>query len=626
MGYHFHRHFEHLGEGEEYERKMPDRVILQRLLRYVLPYKKKLAITMLAIVITSITGVLGPYILGREIISKYIIPGNLAGLQLMGLIYLGILLINLISDSLRQYEIGWIGENTLFNMRTQLFSHLQNLSFSFFDRSDSGDLVSRVTNDTDAIGEAFISGTINLISDMLRMALILIFMFSISVPLSLVSMLVIPIIVLCTFAFQSKLKAAYKATRLKISKVTSRLEEGISGVREIQSFVRENDVMKEFRQANIENFQANLQASMVWGTFFPMIQFVQAVGTSIVILYGGMLALNGALGPTGVAIGDLVTFLLYVGMFFQPIMDLTNFYNTVQSALAASERIFELMDTPIEIKDRPDAIELPPVKGEIEFENFTFGYDPNYPVIHDVNFQIRPKETVALVGPTGAGKSTIIKILSRFYEPRSGCIKIDGYDIKYVTQESLRRQMGIVLQDTFLFNDTVMNNIRYGKLDATDEEVMNAAKMVGAHNFIMQLPEGYMTKVGERGSSLSIGQRQLVSFARALVRDPPILILDEATSSIDPYTEILIKRALRILLRDRTSIVIAHRLSTVRSAERIFVIDDGRIVEEGNHRELMKKGGLYRRLYEMQFREPEKLDEKALLTPETSTSREAKTR
>ncbi len=608
MGAPLHRH-RGFGLETKYERKIPSRVLLTRLLGYMTPYKKKLAIAFLAIIVTSITGSIGPYILGREIIAKYIMKGDLAGLQTIGLIYLGILFLNWIFGAIRGYMIGAIGQSMLYRMRTQLFSHLQRLSFSFFDRSSSGDLVSRVTNDTDAIGEVFVSGVASVLSDILSLGMVIFFMVNMSVHLTLVSMAVIPLIVATAWVFQSKFRRVYRMTRLKISKVTTKLEEGISGIREIQSFSRESDIMKRFREANIENLQANIQASKVWGTFYPTIQFIQAVGMAIVILYGGMLALtpNGPLGSLDEAVGVLIAFLLYIQMFFRPIFDLTNFYNTVQSSLAAAERIFELLDTPPEITDSPDAIDLPPVKGEIEFENVTFGYDPSHPVIYNMSFKIKPKETVALVGPTGAGKSTIIKLLSRFYEPQKGVIKIDGYDIRKVTQKSLHEQMGIVLQENFLFNGTVMENIRYGKLDASDEEVINAATIVGAHEFIKNLPDGYNTIVGERGTKLSVGQRQLIAFARALLRNPPILILDEATSSIDPYTELLIKNAMKVLMKNRTSIVIAHRLSTVRNADRIFVIDGGRIVEEGSHEELIKKeGGLYKHLYEMQFREPGK--------------------
>ena len=602
MGWHHHYHRFGI---EKTERKTPSRVLIARLLRYFLPHKMLLGITLLTIVATSITGVLTPYLLGKEIVSKYILRANLAGLWMMILAFIGVTLIDWAASALRTYSVGKIGQSMLFKMRSELFSQLQNLSFSFFDKAKSGDLISRVTNDTDSIGEVFTSGAVSVISDILSMSLVIAVMFTINAQLTLVSLLVIPLIIGVAILFNSKFREAYMATRTQISKVTSKLEQSLAGIREIKSFTKEHDVIKEFREANLQDFQANIQATKVWGTFFPTIQMIQAIGSSIVMLYGGFLAFSGALGPLEDAIGILITFLLYVSRFFGPIFDLTNFYNTVQSALAAAERIFELLDAEPEIKDSEDAIEMPPIKGEIVFENVTFGYDPQHPVLRNVSFRIKPKETVALVGPTGAGKSTIIKLLSRFYEPQSGSIKIDGYDIRRVKQKSLRSQMGIVLQESFLFTGTIMENIRYGKLDATDEEVVNAAKIVGAHEFISKLPEGYNTKIGERGAGLSVGQKQLVSFARALLRDPAILILDEATSSIDPYTDLLIRRAMKKLFKDRTSIVIAHRLSTVREADRIFVIDNGRIVEEGSHEELIKKGGLYKHLYEMQFKEPE---------------------
>ncbi len=611
MGFPGRGRFHHPGEPEEeYQRKVPDRVLISRLLKYILTYRKPLALVLVSVLVTSVVGAVGPYILGREVIAKYIQQGDIHGLQLMALVLLGILLASWVFEALQSYEIGWIGQNMLFKMRSQLFSHLQELSFSFFDRMDNGDLVSRVTNDTDSIGETFTSEAVSAISGLLSLVFVIIFMLIINVNLTLVSLAVTPLMVFAALIFQPRFRSAYRLTRVKISKVTSRLEESISGIKEIQSFVREKDVMEEFRQANVENLKANVQATKVWGSFFPTIQFIEAIGSAIVMLYGGMLVLNGELGHGNLdAIGTLISFLIYVQMFFGPILNLTNLYNTIQSAFAAAERIFELMDAPPDVMDKPDAVELPPIKGEIQFENIIFGYDPKHSVLQNISFHVKPMETIALVGPTGAGKSTIIKLLSRFYEPQSGTIKVDNYDLRQVKQDSLHRQMGIVLQETFLFNGTIIENIRYGKLEATEEEVVNAAKLVGAHEFIEHLPEGYNTKVSEGGSNLSLGQRQLVSFARALLRDPPILILDEATSSVDPYTELLIKKALQVLLKDRTSIVIAHRLSTVRNADRIMVIDEGRIVEEGNHDELMKKGGLYRHLYEMQFKEPVGMNE-----------------
>ena len=593
---------------------MSNREIFARLLRYLTPYKKWIAIITFAVIVTSVTGIASPYILGREIISKYILKGDLYGLQAIILVFVGIQIANWAANTIRIYGLGKVGQSLLLKMRTDLFSHLQRLSFSFFDRSDSGDLISRVTNDTDAIGEAFTSGLVQVSSDMLSLLMIVIVMFSIDIRLSLASMTVVPLILVAAILFNSKFRAAYRMQRTKISTVTSKLQEGISGIREIQSFTRERDMMEDFKTANLENFQANLQATKVWGSFFPTIQLIQTLGTGIVILYGGWLAFNGMLGPMEEAIGTLITFVMYVGMFFGPIFDLANFYNTVQSSLAAAERIFRILDIEPEIKDDVDAIEISRIEGEIEFRDVTFGYRPENPVLHDVSFHVKPKETIALVGPTGAGKSTIIKLLCRFYDPQSGQILIDGYDVKKVKLKSLRRQMGIVLQETFLFSGTIIDNIRYGKPEATDEEVIAAAKLVGAHEFIEKLPDGYYTKIGEGGVGLSVGQKQLVAFARALLRDPAILILDEATSSIDPYTDLLIRKAMKTLLKDRTSIIIAHRLSTVRDVDRILVIDDGRIVEEGSHEELIKKGGLYSYLYKMQFKEPEAVETVATST------------
>ncbi len=604
MGWRPHLH--HGLEDRKNERKMSAKEIFARLLKYLLPYKKWIAITIFAVVVTSVTKIASPYILGREIVSKYILRGDLSGFQTIILIFIGIQIANWIANTIRTYGLGKIGQSLLFRMRENLFSHLQELSLRFFDSSDTGDLISRVTNDTDAIGEAFTSGLVQVASDILSLFMIVVVMFSIDVHLSLASLVVVPLIVAVALLFNSKFREAYRMQRTKISSITSKLQESISGIREIQSFTRERDVIRDFRNANLENFRANLQATKVWGSFFPTIQLIQALGSGIVILYGGWLAFNGMLGSIEDAVGTLITFVMYIGMFFGPIFDLTNFYNTVQSALVAAERIFEILDVKPEIKESEDAIELPKVKGEIEFRNVTFGYKPENPVLHNISFRIKPKETVALVGPTGAGKSTIIKLLCRFYDPQAGQILIDGYDLKKIKLKSLRKRMGIVLQETFLFSGTIMDNIRYGKIDATEEEIIAAAKLVGAHEFIEKLPDGYNTKIGAGGAGLSSGQKQLISFARALLRNPTILILDEATSSVDPYTDLLIRKAMKVLLKNRTAIIIAHRLSTVRDADRILVIDNGKIVEEGNHRELIKKGGLYSHLYKMQFKEPEK--------------------
>jgi len=380
--------------------------------------------------------------------------------------------------------------------------------------------------------------------------------------------------------------------------VTSKLEENISGIREIQSFARERDVAEDFREANWENLQANLQATKIFGAFFPISTVITQLGRIIVLVYGGYLLIQQE-----ITIGILVAFLAYLSKFFEPVANLTSLYNTIQSALAASERVFEIVDTVPEVRDSSDAKQLPRARGEIVFQNVSFGYDPSRLVLHDISFQVKPGETVAIVGPTGAGKSTIVKLLSRFYEYQSGSITMDGIDVKSIWLKSLRNQIGTVLQETYLFYGTIGENIRYGKLEATDKEVRKAADTVGAHEFIEKTPEGYDTWVGEQGVKLSAGQRQLISFARAMLKNPPVLVLDEATSSIDPYTELKIKEAQSVLLSGRAALVIAHRLSTVVNADKIIVLDKGRIVEEGNHKYLVRKCSLYRRLYQMQFRD-----------------------
>jgi ATP-binding cassette subfamily B multidrug efflux pump len=595
-GYHMRRALER-EEDEEHVRQVPDRVLIARLAKYVLKHRGRLAIAVASVLVASLSGIVPPYLL-KVAIDNYIIKGNLAGLTLITIILVAIYLTNWFSDYQRTYQISWLGQSMVNDIRINLFSHLQDLSFSFYDRSEAGRIISRVTNDTDTLSMMFTQGIVTVLSDILTLVGIVVVMLWLSVPLTLATLVVIPLLLLSTLVFQSRLRRAYRMTRKKIAKVTSKLQESISGIREIQSFTRERDTMEVFRQANIENLQANVQAGRIFALLMPVIQIIGAVGTGIVLWYGGILTIGG-----GITLGILVAFLAYVTSFFRPIVNLTTFYNTVQSAMAAAERIFETMDTTPEIADAPDAIELPRVKGRIAFQNVSFSYNPNETVLKNINFSVEPRKTLAIVGPTGAGKSTIVRLLSRFYEPQSGTTTVDGYDVKNVTLKSLRNQMGVVLQEPFLFSGSIMENIRYGKLDATDEEVQNIAKLVGVHGFITSFPDGYKTEVGERGMRLSVGQRQLISFARAFLRDPPILILDEATSSLDPYTELKIKRGLSVLLKNRTSLVIAHRLSTIRNADNIIVINDGEIVEEGNHRKLMKKKRLYRRLYDKQFKD-----------------------
>ncbi len=584
-------------EDEEHVRKVPDRVLIARLAKYMLRHRGRLAIAVGAVLVASLSGLVPPYLL-KVAIDGYIAEGDFTGLTFVAMILVVVYVVNWFSGYQRTYQISWLGQNMVNDIRMKLFSHLQELSFSFYDRSEAGRIISRVTNDTDTLSMIFVQGIVTVLSDILTLVGIVVVMLWLSVHLTLATLVVLPLLLLTTLVFQSRLRRAYRMTRKKIAKVTSKLQESISGIREIQSFTREKDNMEVFRRANVENLQANVQAGRIFAMLMPVIQIIGAVGTCVVLWYGGILTVGG-----GITLGILVAFLAYVTSFFRPIVNLTTFYNTIQSAMAAAERIFETIDTEPQIIDAPKAVELPRVEGSIAFQNVTFGYDPTDPVLKEVAFSVESGRTLAIVGPTGAGKSSIVRLLSRFYEPQAGTITIDGHDIRNVTLTSLHNQMGVVLQEPFLFSGTIMENIRYGKLDATTEEIKNIATLVGAHEFITSLADGYETEVGERGMRLSVGQRQLISFARALLRDPPILILDEATSSLDPYTELQIKKGLTVLLKDRTSLVIAHRLSTTRQADNIIVVNDGQIVEEGTHKKLMRRKGLYHRLYNKQFKD-----------------------
>jgi ATP-binding cassette subfamily B protein len=415
--------------------------------------------------------------------------------------------------------------------------------------------------------------------------------------LSLITFTVIPFIVVFMYLWGKRVRKVYRETRKTIASVSAKIEESVSGMKEIQSFSREQATHSDFEKVNIMNMDANVEAGRVMSAFWPAIAIFGATGNCLVLWFGGSAVIDGTM-----TVGILFAFMSYINRFFMPLQDLSNFWNNVQSAFAAAERVFELLDTKIEIQEKPNALKLPKIKGEIVYKDVTFGYENDDLVLSDINLTIKPNLTVAIVGPTGAGKTTMTNLLYRFYDPQKGNITVDGYDLRDVELNSLRSQLAIVLQDPFLFSGTVKENIRYGRLDASDDEIVVVAKEVGAHEFIANLPEGYDTDVGERGNRLSVGQRQLISLARALLTDPRILIMDEATSSIDPYTEMIIKKALEMVLKDRTSIVIAHRLSTVRTADVIVVIDGGKIVEMGTHEELLKTGGLYSQLYETQFR------------------------
>jgi len=587
-----------LGE-EKAERRVPDTVLLRRLSAYALPFKTQLVTSIIFLLITAATNLAGPYIL-KVAIDRYITTSDLAGLANIVLAYVAINLVNFFSSHRQLYLMSAIGQRMIYRLREEMFYRLQRLSLKFYSENVTGSIVSRVTNDVDSLQELLTSGILTVIGDVVTIIGIFIIMVWMSLQLTAVSMIIVPMLLALIYGFQRKAKSAYLATKQKMAGVTAKLAESIMGMRVIQSFTRESDQQHAFGQVNIENLQANLTAARLFAVFPASVELISAVGTCVVLWYGG---LQAALGT--ITIGTIVAFMSYLTMFFRPLLQLSVFYTNFQSAMAGAERMFELIDAPMDIAEKSDAIELETLRGEISFEDVSFGYDPRFPVLNKISLRIASNENLAIVGPTGAGKTTLINLVCRFYDPASGLIKVDGYDLRDVKLQSLHRQIGLVLQEPFLFAGSVKENIRYSRPEASDSTVVQAAKAVGAQDFIERLPEGYDTIIREGATNLSIGQRQLISFARALLADPRILIMDEATSSVDPYTELLIRRALEKLLKNRPSLIIAHRLSTVRNADRIIVLNEGRIVEEGTHDQLIAKKGLYARLYQMQFREPE---------------------
>ena len=457
--------------------------------------------------------------------------------------------------------------------------------------------MSRLQSDIDVLESMLSSGLLSILGSMVSLVGIIIAMLIMNVPLALLSFTVIPLMVLIAAFWQRYAQRSFRLTRAAISMVNATLQENISGMRVIQSLAREDRNRAEFDELNAYNRDTNLEASRVAAFILPLVEVVAALAIVITVLYGGLLVSHNAL-----KVGVLIAFTLYINRFFDPIRDLSQQYTQLQRSSVAAERIFQILDVPVDIQDKPDAIELPPIRGDVEFRNVVFSYIRNVPVLRGLNLHIKAGQTVAIVGPTGAGKSTIAGLLSRFYDVQEGAVLIDGYNVKDVTQTSLRRQIGVVPQDPFLFTGTIRENIRYGRLDATDEEVERAADAVGAHDLIMQLPQGYDTVIRERGRNLSVGQRQLISFARALLADPRILILDEATANIDTFTEMIVQQGLKKLLSGRTAVVIAHRLSTIKNSDNIVVLQAGRIVEQGTHNELLQREGEYASLYAMGFR------------------------
>lgn len=586
-------HFGSAGQkgGEVYNPK-----VVTRMLAYLTPHRGKMFIALILTLIDSGLTILSPFLV-KIAIDQYITPKDFQGLFNISLWIAGAFILQFFASSGQQYLLSWVGLRVLANLRSELFHHLQQLQLGYHDRNIVGVTVSRVINDVAEINELLSQGVITLFGDLIVLIGIIVIMISMSVELALLTFIVLPLIFFATWLFSRQARAAFRETRSKVAAVVGDLAEDINGMRAIQAFTQEKASHARFEQVNKENRNAYINAMTLSFIFLPAIDFLGMVATVIVLWFGGHFV-----QLEQVTLGVLVAFLTYVTRFFQPIQELSRMYTTFQSAMAGGEQVIKLLDTPVEIEDQPDALELPPIKGQICLSHIYFKYHPDTPIVlRDINLDIQAGSVAALVGPTGAGKTTIANLIARFYDPTEGAVTIDGIDIRTVTQESLRKQVRVITQDPFLFSRTIAENISYGAPNATDQQVEEAARQANAHEFISKLPDGYQTRVLEGGVNVSQGQRQLISIARALLTDPRVLILDEATANIDTVTEALIQEALARLMVGRTAVVIAHRLSTVRNANWVYVVDHGRIAEQGTHNDLLFKKGLYSDLYERQF-------------------------
>ncbi len=579
--------------------KAYDSRLMKRLLRYVKPYKKYVIFAILLNVVVAALGPIRPY-LTKIAVDDHINNSNYEGLFTISLLLFASLVLQAIIQYFLTYYTQYLGQRTIFDLRIQIFRHVQNLALKFFDKTPIGRLVTRTTNDVESLNELFSSGIVMVFSDIFIIIWILAFMFFMDVPLTLITLSVLPVLIYGTFLFRRKVRDSYRDVRFHLARLNSYMQEHITGMNIVQIFNKQKEELNRFSGINTDYRDSNIKSIFYYAVFYPTVEFLSSIAIGLIIWYGG-----GEIMQNTLTLGVLFAFIQYTEMFFRPIRDLSEKYNIMQTAMASSERIFKLLDNETFINNPENPKTLEKVKGEIEFKNVWFAYNNEDYILKDISFKINPGETVAIVGATGAGKTSIINILSRFYDINKGSILIDGIDIREVDQQQLRKHISMVLQDVFLFSGTIESNISMSNDTIPQDKILEAVRTVGADKFIDLLPNKYDEIVKERGATLSVGQKQLVSFARALAYNPQILILDEATSSVDTETEMLIQNAIHKLLVGRTAIVIAHRLSTIQNANKIIVMHKGEIRESGTHQELLAKRGIYYKLYQLQFKDQE---------------------